>query len=310
MRRYVLFLVLLFIIIGVALIFQRINYKIPAASVSKSFSLSTRIEHSSHLFDPAFFSQADDKGQQYKKTVNERVFGGIIPHHLLAAPLIAGFFEGIANQKITTVILLSPNHYGVGPYNITSSKGIWTTIFGDLETDVSKVSQLESDKAAFVSEDLFDTEHGIYGIAPFIKKTFPDSKIVPIAINSGTSKEECDKLVQELNNIVDDQLLVIVSTDFSHYLPSNQADVFDKESIDAIESFNADKVFSLDHQKNIDSPESVYTLLKLMQLKEATKPIRVENTNSAKLTNQPDLQSTTSYLTMYFINQNNNLSTD
>jgi len=296
MRRYIPLLIILCVVIGGVLFESKRSY--------------SRIEHSSHLFDPAFFNQAYDKGQQYKEVVNGQIFGGIIPHHLLAAPLIAGFFEGMANQKVTTVILLSPNHHGVGKYNIASSKGVWTTIFGDLETDTSKVIQLENYKAAFVTEDVFDTEHGIYGITPFIKKTFPNAKMIPIVIKGGTPKQECDKLVQALNNLADNQTIILVSSDFSHYLTSDQADIHDKESIPAIESFDTDKVFNIDYEKNIDSPESVYTLLKVMQLKKATVPILIENTNSAKLTGHPEVQSTTSYLTMYFTNQKNSLSID
>lgn len=269
-----------------------------------------RVEHSSHLFDPAFFSQAYDKGEQYKKVTGNQVFGGIIPHHLLAAPLIAGFFEGIANQKIDTVILLSPNHHGVGYYNISTSKGIWTTIFGNLDTDTSKVTQLVNDKAAFVSEDLFDNEHGIYGITPFIKKTFPNAKMIPIVIKAYTPKEECDKLVASLNKMIDEHTIVVVSADFSHYLTSNQADIHDKESIAAIESFDASRVYNLPDKANVDSPGSVYTLIKLMQLKNVKNPIFIENTNSAKLTVQPNIQSTTSYVTMYFTKLEASLSTD
>lgn len=302
MKKYVIALYLIGIAAGSLLLIRKILPAKPRVIAAVESSVSqVRIEHSSHLFDPAFFSQAYEIAGQYKKVVKGKVYGGIIPHHLLAAPLIAGFFEGIAEQKVTTVILLSPNHYSLGPYNITMSKGVWTTIFGDLETDTAKVSQLENKKAAFVSEDLFDTEHGIYGITPFIKKTFPEAKIIPIVIKGGTPKPECDKLVQALNSLADDRTLILVSSDFSHYLPSDQADMRDRESIPAIESFDTDRIFSLDHVKNIDSPESVYVLLKLMQLKMAAKPVFIENTNSAKLTNQPDLQSTTSYLTMYFI---------
>ena len=48
-----------------------------------------------------------------------------------------------------------------------------------------------------------------------------------------------------------------------------------------------------------------------MQLKKATDTILLENTNSAKLTKQPDIQSTTSYLTMYFTQRSqNSLSLD
>lgn len=295
-----------FIFIGVTIAGLLTLYKLQysklqtAAKVQEDFT-GVEIEHSSHLFDPDFFTQAYAEGENYQKLPVSKVFGGIVPHHLLAAPLIAGFFEGIQNQDIRTVILLSPNHYDLGPYDITTSKGVWTTIFGNLRTDISKISQLEQDRVAFVSEDLFDTEHGIYGITPFIKKTFPKAKMVPLAIKGvKTTKQEGDNLVRSLNKITDDQTIIIVSADFSHYLPSNLADKYDRETIPAITSFDTDKVFSLDHTKNVDSPESVYILLKLMQLKQATKFNLLENTNSAKLTEQPEIQSTTSYLTMYF----------
>lgn len=297
-----LVIILVIILVGGWIIHKRFLSNFPTASAKQPIlvSISKPVEHSSHLFDPNFFTQAYSLGNKYEKQSSTRVFGGIIPHHLLAAPLIAGFFEGIKDQQISTVILLSPNHYGVGPYNISTSEGVWTTVFGNLETNTSKVSQLERDKAAFVSERLFDTEHGIYGITPFIKKTFPNAKFVPIVIKAYTPQSDCDTLISSLIKIVDSQTIVIVSSDFSHYLPSSQADLHDKESIADIEAFNIDKVFHIDDVKNIDSPGSVYILLKLMQLEGATNPLFIENTNSAKLTNDLDISSTTSYLTMYF----------
>jgi len=307
MKKYLLILFVLCVAISSIILVKQFYISKSHLPIPQKIKPQTQVKHSSHLFDPAFFSQAYDLGKQYEKVANEKILGGIIPHHLLAAPLIAGFFEGIGNQKIDTVILLSPNHYGVGPYDITTSKGVWTTIFGDLNTDISKVSALETNKAAFVSEGLFDNEHGIYGITPFIKKTFPNAKMVPIVIKGGTSKKECDKLVQALNKIANDHTLILVSSDFSHYLSLEQADIHDKESIPAIETFNADKVLGLDPVKNIDSPQSVYILLKVMQLKKATQPIFLVNSNSAKLTNQPNLQNTTSYLTMYFTSSGSQL---
>lgn len=308
MKKYLL------IFCGTCLIIGSIYFIIRLQAVKQQLvstqNPSSASKHSSHLFDPAFFTQAYDKDSKYKNITDNKVIGGIIPHHLVAAPLIAGFFDGISHQKVSAVILLSPNHYGLGPYDVTTSEGIWTTIFGDLDTDVTKVGQLEEDKTAFVNEDLFDTEHGIYGITPFIKKTFPDAKLIPIVIKGGASKEECDRLAQSLNKITDEHTIIIVSSDFSHYLPSDQADLHDQVTIPAIESFNTDKVFSLDHVKDTDSPESIYTLLKVMQLKNATKPIFLANSNSAKLTGQLDVQSTTSYLTMYFTNQKDKLSKD
>lgn len=273
----------------------------PKYQISKSeISFSLKVKHSTHLFDPAFFTQAHDRSTSYKKVVNEYVYGGIIPHHLLAAPLLAAFFEGIAGQKVNTVILLTPNHYGLGPYNIATSKGLWTTIFGNAETDILKVSDLEQGKVAFVYEDLFDNEHGIYGIIPFIKKTYKNVKIVPIVIKGGTKKEELDNLVNSLNKIYDKNTLLVVSADFSHYVSSKETKIYDNQSIDAINSFNTAEVLKLDHSKNLDSPEAIYVLLKIMEKKNAKKAVLLANYNSAEITNQTFLKNVTSYTTFYF----------
>src|ERR1035437_3890912 len=107
MKKYLLILFVLYVAIGSILLAKQIYTSKTLLPISKTSTALTQVKHSSHLFDPAFFSQAYDKGIQYKKITNEKILGGIIPHHLLAAPLIAGFFEGIGNQKINTVILLS-----------------------------------------------------------------------------------------------------------------------------------------------------------------------------------------------------------
>lgn len=262
------------------------------------------VYHSSYLFEPAFFDQAYEYGRSYTKEADGRVYGGILPHHLLAAPLIAGFFQGIEGQPVNTVILLSPNHYNAGPYAISVSKGYWKTLYGTVEPDTKKLDTLDRDGAASVSEELFEYEHGIYGITPFIKRSFPNARIVSVALKSNTTRREADRLVASLENIVDEKTIIIASVDFSHYVSSDEADVYDRESMAAIESFDAQKIFNFDNTKNFDSPASLYTLVRLMERIGAKTTQLVVNTNSAKLTRQPDLPSTTSYVTLYFTKNN------
>lgn len=295
MKKYFVFFIVLGLAIGGVYFSPKISGPTNPVPIEQ-----TKVTHSSNLFDPNFFTQSEAKAESYKKAPISKVIGGIIPHHLVAAPLISGFFDGIKNQQIETVILISPNHYQVGPYRITTSLATWTTIFGDLETDPTKVENLVADKTASVYEEMFENEHGIYGLTPFIKKTFPNAKLVPIAITGGTTKEFCDQLAESLVKIIDEKTLVLVSSDFSHYLSSDEADKHDQITVSAIQAFATDQVFHLDHTKNTDSPESIYTLLKIMQLKNATQFNLLANTNSAKLTRELDTPSTTSYVTAYF----------
>lgn len=287
MKKYVFILCALLLVTGSVFFIHRYQ--------------SQKTIHSSRLFDLNYFTQAYSEGEKYKEYAVSHVFGGIIPHHITyAGPLIAGFFEGISHQKIDTVILLSPNHHGAGNFNISTSKGTWTTIFGNLNTDTPKISRLLKDRVASISENVFDNEHGIYAVTPFIKMSFPNAKIIPIVIKARTPKTDCDALVTSLTKLINEQTIVLVSADFSHYLTSEEADMHDKQSLTAIEAFDTDSVYNLPDAANVDAPESLYTLLRIMKLENATKAVLIGNSNSAKLTNQQDMKSTVSYITMYF----------
>lgn len=288
------------------LLLSFIKFRVSSGSVLSVSNTSRQIQHESNIYDQTFFDQAYSLSSDYRKVPDFTVRGGIVPHHLLAAPLIAAFFDGISSEKYETVVLISPNHFGVGPYFVTTSFGDWNTVFGTLSVNINEVSFLNKTKAAGLYEDLFSREHGIYGITPFIKKTFPEATFVPVVIKGGTTREDCDRIAAALYEISQrSQTLIVVSSDFSHYLPSTEADLFDRESIEALMSFDLEKVLQLDHTKNTDSPESLYVLLKVMELQNMRARKLVATTNSAKLTHQPTLMSTTSYVTLYLgdINQ-------
>ncbi len=268
----------------------------------------SKIVHNASMLDPLFFSQAKDKGITYQGDSPTTVYGGIIPHHLLAAPLVAGFFQALNKQKIETVVILGPDHYYAGLTDISSSLGDWHTVYGDLKPDLKIISLLEKQRLVSIKEDLFDNEQSIAAIVTFIKETFPNAKVVPLVLKGSTTKAECDKLADFLTQTITGQTLFLASVDFSHYLTSEKADFYDKESIGAIEAFDFEKALSLHPTNNFDSPAAIYTLLKIMQREKATQAQLLVNSNSAKLTHQPNLTETTSYVTMYFTQPNKNLS--
>lgn len=228
---------------------------------------------------------------------NKEVLSGVIPHHLLAADLIAEFFYNLQNKQYDTIILIGPNHFNTGDADITMSGYDWQTAYGKLECDQDVLKELLDSNLAQVNESIFDNEHAITSEVSFIKKTFPTVKFVPIILKANVSKEQAIDLANELFEINKSKnILVLASIDFSHYKNSFTAQVNDKESISAIQDFDFNKIYGLD----IDSPASMYALLKFNQLNGAKFELLI-NSNSAILANKPDLDSTTSYVTGYFI---------
>ncbi|MEA1926417.1 MAG: AmmeMemoRadiSam system protein B [Patescibacteria group bacterium] len=227
---------------------------------------------------------------------DQNVIGGIIPHHLLAADLIAELFSNFTGDY-NTVVLIGPNHFFAGQAEIISSAYDWQTPYGVLQCDRNILDELLQFEEIKVEEDIFQKEHAINSEVAFIKKTFPRAKFVPLVLRAGVDEKNAADLARRLANIAKTQkILVLNSVDFSHYKNSATAQAHDKISIQAIEDFDFRKIYDLD----IDSPASIYILMKFSELNGA-KFILLRNSNSAILSDKPDLKSTTSYVTGYFV---------
>lgn len=91
MKKLIFALGFICVIIGILNVVKKPQSFTSYTKASNQTPTSLIIEHSSHLYDPEFFRQADHRGERYKKAAPSNTLGGIIPHHLLAAPLIAAF---------------------------------------------------------------------------------------------------------------------------------------------------------------------------------------------------------------------------
>jgi AmmeMemoRadiSam system protein B len=225
------------------------------------------------------------------------VVAGIIPHHLLAADLIARFFTGIEGADYDTVILIGPNHFSAGNADIISSEYGWQTPYGVLECDRELLGAIESSFPVSVEEDAIRREHAITGEVAFIKKTFPGAKFVPFIVKPGVTAEEAERMVWVIFELIKrKKALVLASVDFSHYKDSHTAQADDKNSIGAIECGDSAAVY----RAALDSPATITAVMAYSRLAGANFKLK-DNSNSAILSDKPDLESTTSYVTGYFV---------
>ncbi len=221
--------------------------------------------------------------------------GILVNHHLLAAPYIAEAFNGIASDAPVTVVIISPNHFSAGKGSIITSNAIWKTPYGELIPGTKLIQELNVSELATIEETPFDQEHGISGIVGFIKKSLPNATIVPLIVNDHLpivqAVEAADKISQSLTQNV----VFVGSFDFSHYLPSRAADFHDLESESALQNFDYTAMGNLD----TDSRPGLALFERLLQDSQAQHFHELEHSNSAKLSGQ-DILETTSYITGYF----------
>lgn len=228
------------------------------------------------------------------------IIGGVVPHHLLAANMIAEFFQLISQDPPATIVVIAPNHRRIGMTGLHTSSLDWRTSFGILEADRELVSSLIDNLGAAENDSLMELEHSISGLVPYIRYYLPDTKIVPILLHGNYSAADSEKLGEHLAETVQDnpEIMVIASIDFSHYLDTDTADRMDEITLKAIEARDTQVIIRMGND-NIDSPPSILTLLSIMDRLGAEGPLVTGHSNSFIIAGG-GADYTTSYYTMLF----------
>ncbi|MGC2062735.1 MAG: AmmeMemoRadiSam system protein B [Thermodesulfovibrionales bacterium] len=167
----------------------------------------------------------------------ETVVGIMSPHAgLIYSGSVAGeVFSSIKMPQ--TFIMLGPNHTGLGPAISLMDSGEWEIPTGLFRIDSRLASKIALNSGR-VSRDtqahIF--EHSLEVQLPFIAYFSIEVKIVPIALLSA-SFEDCSNLAAAIAaavRSVDYPVVILASSDMSHYLSENQARRLDAMAIERI----------------------------------------------------------------------------
>ena len=170
--------------------------------------------------------------------VFSHIYGLVVPHagYIYSGQVAAWGFKTLRGKKYHSVIILAPSHFydfeGVSIFR----EGVFVTPLGELEIDSKIASQLLNrlDFASFLPY-VYNREHSVEVELPFIIKVLGKVKIVPI-LYGRMSKEEIDKLAEEIFDIGENNsILLIASSDLSHYFSYSQAKILDRRTLSFIE---------------------------------------------------------------------------
>ncbi len=275
-----------------------------AFNTNESFNDSTHestnqtLVYPNVFFEPKSFSHNTNFNAIEDSGVH--IDGAVVPHHLLAHKLIEGVFRQLHIQQPSTIILVGPNHFNKGENILTTTIG-WQTPFGIVESDRDIIEGLAASSLVKINEEVFETEHSMGSLMPFIKFYLPAARVVPIILHHDVSRNEAINLGKSIAEFLkDDKCIILASVDFSHYLTKNEAEKRDKETIQALYSKNLGRIFSMGNEY-LDSPASIGVLFSAMEELGVNDFKILENTNSGVLLGN-DLIETTSYMTIAFSN--------
>lgn len=250
---------------------------------------------------PLFFH---DEQLFLKTTTNAEPFstskslrGGILPHHLVASDNIANFFKTIQPSNPSTIVLIGPNHYEKGDFDVSTSMESWDTPYGIVPSDTQRVQEIVNKNLAHIDEEAVEHDHSVASFPPFIKYFLPDAKVIPLIVKRGFSIEDAKKLSTYLSQLPPNTFFV-ASVDFSHYLPRDIAYRKDMVTQKILESRNYEELIRLNNDY-LDSPSSVIIVMMTMEKLHANQMQFFTHTNSADYPSS-DQKSTTSHFVVGF----------
>ena len=149
---------------------------------------------------------------------------------------VAGYaYKQLTNKNFDTVIIMGPSHYTMFDGMSVIPEGEYETPLGRVKIDREMAAQLMSisPKIKYVKE-AWDKEHSVEVQIPFLQKTLKNFKIVPIVIGY-QSVDNCLILADAIiKSVGKKKVLLVASTDLSHYHTYEVATTMDAVAIDAI----------------------------------------------------------------------------
>jgi AmmeMemoRadiSam system protein B len=166
----------------------------------------------------------------------------VCPH---AGWMYSGHTAGLVYASVEVpdrVILVGPNHHGLGSRYAVYSSGAWHTPVGDVPVAEPLASAL-LDSCELLTEDIraHIQEHSLEVQVPMLLRANPNVHIVPLLIGGGWPESggrgELKEIGRALAQCVRDfgkPVLLVASTDLNHYEDQESSHRKDKLVLDAI----------------------------------------------------------------------------
>jgi len=195
-------------------------------------------------------------GKEPPSDTKEQIYGVICPHagYMYSGPVAANSYYLISSYIPELVIILGPNHWGIGCNVATMKDVVWQTPLGQVEVDSEAVKELTK-ICDIVELDFFShtKDHSLEVQIPMLQKIYPKFKILPIILVD-QSYEMATHLGPAIAKIAKSKKTMIVgSSDFTHYEPNDFAHKQDEALIEPILKLDLKKFYDVLEQKRVSA---------------------------------------------------------
>jgi AmmeMemoRadiSam system protein B len=240
--------------IGVILIMVKIRFPAQAGSfyAGDNKSLKEQVKHCFlHEYGPRKLPVVDRTGPR-------KIIGLVCPHagYMFSGPVAANaYYELAEDGKPDTVVILGPNHTGLGSPLAVMNQGLWRTPLGDVEVDSQTADEIVHESGLVdVDEYAHLEEHSVEVQLPFLQYLYgSEFKLVPLCFmiqDLSSSMEVGNALAEVLAN---KNSVIIASSDFTHYQPQAVATKKDLMALKAVEALDERLFYSIVETQRISA---------------------------------------------------------
>jgi len=196
--------------------------------------------------------------------VTGRIIGIMSPHagYTFSGQVAAYAYREIRGRHYDTVVILGPSHH---VYLRGVSVGTWDayeTPLGRVPVNRDLVNALLGVEEFFsFSEEAHTREHSVETQLPFLQRVLRDFDIVPMVMGTSPMRE-LKEIGKALASVIKGKnVLLVASSDMSHYPTYKDAMETDRKTLSILETFNPEQVFRSEAQALNRGIENLSTTL-------------------------------------------------
>jgi AmmeMemoRadiSam system protein B len=170
-----------------------------------------------------------------RRSSERRIRAAVVPHagYQYSGPIAALAYAAIAAERPPeSVLILGVDHHATGTTPSVSDRD-WSTPLGRVDVDHDLVRALARGPVA-IDEGRHFAEHSIEVQLPFLQYVLPRPRVAALMVPFGSfeSLEEVAEVVRSATAARD--VLLLASTDFSHYVSAVEAKRLDGLALEAV----------------------------------------------------------------------------
>jgi len=181
--------------------------------------------------------------------------GFIVPHagYMYSGPIAASAYRHLEGRSYSKVVIIAPSHFDSFNGLSTYSGKKMETPLGRLNISVEDRDRIAQIDGVICSELGFRQEHSLEVQLPFLQHVLkPGWQIIPIVMGY-QQREVIDCTTKILYDFLDQDTLVIISSDLSHYHSYREAREIDLRFCRLIEKGNLDELWNAHENRKVEA---------------------------------------------------------